>query len=356
MSTQQRSYRVGQVGYRGRGRGLAEYWGGVEGARLVAMADLVGEHLEDARGEYPDIMTYPDHNAMLDDADLDVVVVATAPKFRLPIVQDSAGKVRGIYMEKPIASSLAEADIMIKQCRDNGTVLTIGHQRRWSPEWLWIRDAIRDGAIGRPTHGWLTWPIGRIFANGTHFFDSINLALDSRPVEVRGTLDFGPGTEEEGADPKLLTAVMSFDPGARGFITYANGARIAVDGQNDVIMPFTYLFAGTRGRIQFEEEAGWTIDYRARDVDTRDLRSGEPVIKRDPPDIPSRELGSAEAVGYRELLKCIETGAPSTSSGEDARLAMEIIVAFHLSHEAGGKPVSLPLPESALSYTLLHQG
>jgi len=180
--------------------------------------------------------------------------------------------------------------------------------------------------------------------------------LDSRPVEVRGTLDFGSGKEVEGADPKLLTAVMSFDPGARGFITYANGARIAVDGQNDVIMPFTYIFAGTRGRIQFEQEAGWTIDYRARDVDTRDLRSGEPVIKRDPPDIPPGEEGDNEAAGYRELLKCIETGAPSTSSGEDGRLAMEIIVAFHMSHEAGGKPVSLPLSGPALSYTLRHQG
>ena len=198
--------------------------------------------------------------------------------------------------------------------------------------------------------------MGRIFANGTHFFDSINFALDSRPTEVRGTLDFGSGKEMEGADPYLLQSVMSFDPGARGFITYANGARIAVDGQNDVMLPFTHIFAGTRGRIQIEQESGATIDYRARDVDTRDLRERAPVIKRDPPETPEREQGEAEAEGYRELLRCIETGAPSTSSGEDGRLAMEIIVAFHLSHEAGGKPVSLPLSGSSLSYTLRHQG
>ena len=354
MADSGREYRVGQVGYRGRGKGLAEYWRGVEGAKLVAVADLIGEHLENALAEFPDIATYPDHNAMLDEADLDVVVVATAPKFRLPIVEDSAGKVRGIYMEKPIASSLAEADTMIQQCRDGGTVLTIGHQRRWSRDWLWIRDAIRDGAIGRPTHGWLTWPLGRIFANGTHFLDSINFVLDSRPTEVRGTLDFGPGKEMEGADPYLLQSVMSFDPGARGFITYANGARIAVDGQNDVMLPFTHIFAGTRGRIQ--HESGAPIDYRARDVDTRDLRERAPVIKRDLPETPELEQGEAESEGYRELLRCIETGAPSTSSGEDGRLAMEIIVAFHLSHEAGGKPVSLPLSGAALNYTLRHQG
>jgi predicted dehydrogenase len=323
---------------------------------LVAVADLIKGHLENVLAEFPDIATYPDHNAMLDEADLDVLVVATAPKFRLPIVQDSAGKVRGIYMEKPIAHSLAEADTMIQQCRDNGTVLTIGHQRRWSREWLWIRDAIRDGAIGRPTHGWVTWSLGRIFANGTHFFDSINFVLDSRPTEVRGTLDFGSGTDMEGADPYLIQSVMSFDPGARGVITYANDARIAVDGQNDVMLPFTHIFAGTRGRIQIEEESRYNIDYRARDSDTRDLRDRAPIIKRDTPEFLALEPGESERQGYRELLRCIETGSPSTSSGEDGRLAMEIIVALHLSHEAGGRPVSLPLPDSALSYILRHQG
>ena len=198
--------------------------------------------------------------------------------------------------------------------------------------------------------------MGRIFANGTHFFDSINFVLDSRPTEVRATVDFGSGKEMEGADPYLLRSVMSFDPGASGFITYANGVRIAVDGQNDVMLPFTHMFCGTRGRIEIEQDNGWTIDYRARDVDTRDLRDRAPIIKRDPPEFPPEVPGEAERQGYRELLTCIETGAPSTSSGEDGRLAMEIIVALHLSHEAGGKPVSLPLPDSTLSYTLRHQG
>jgi predicted dehydrogenase len=320
------------------------------------VADLVPEQLEDAVTDFPEIATYPDHTAMLDQEDLDVVVVATAPRFRLPIVRDLAGRVRGIYMEKPIAGSLAEADEMIRGCHDSGTVLTIGHQRRWSAEWLWIRDAIRDGAIGRPTHGWLTWPIGRIFANGTHFFDSINFALNSRPIEVRATLDFGSTEVKEGEDPYLVRSVMSFDPGARGFITYANGARIAVDGENDVLLPFTHMFCGTRGRIEIEQEDDRTIHYQARDADTRDLRDRTPVIERDPPELPAQEPGEAEAEGYRELLRCIETGAPSTSSGEDGRLAMEIIVALHLSHEAGGKPVSLPLAGPALDYTLRHQG
>tara|TARA_B100000686_G_C16748944_1_gene951244 strand:- start:740 stop:1843 length:1104 start_codon:yes stop_codon:yes gene_type:complete len=367
MSGLTKEYRIGQIGYRGRGRGLAKYWDGVQEAKLVAIADLVNENLEAALNDYPEITTYPDHKSMLENSDLDAIVIATAPKFRPPIVNDIAGKIGGIYMEKPISNSLSEADTMIQQCKDGGTILSIGHQSRWSNQWISVRKAVKEGAIGSPTHGWLCFPMGRIFANGTHFFDSLNFILDSKPVEVRGTVDFGRQEEKQGKDPYLLHSVMSFDPGARGFIIYENGARIAVDGQSDVIQPFTYLFCGTRGRIQISIEGDIRIDYRAREHDTRDLRELSPVTSRNlqvgskqendnTSGVTVSSDGEAEQNGYRELLKCIETGQEPTSSGEDGRLAMEIIVAFHLSNEDGGRPVSLPLSGPELDYTLRHQG
>jgi hypothetical protein len=60
----------------------------------------------------------------------------------------------------------------------------------------------------------------------------------------------------------------------------------------------------------------------------------------------------AERASYRELLDCLATGARPTSSGADGRLALETIVAFHLSAEAGMRPVTLPLPEAAHAYQL----
>ena len=247
------------------------------------------------------------------------------------------------------------------------------------------RAAIKDGAIGRPTHGYVSWPVGRILTNGTHNFDAVNFNLDDRPVEVMGTVDYASVPKTEGGNPYWVQYTMSFDPGARGFITYANGARIAIDAMNNVMQPFTFIFYGSRGRIEVTDvrdvqgEADAVrggpsdtiqrgpqrvptvpirghIDYRARDADTPDHRERAPVIKREPPRLPPTTAGAAEQEGHRELLDCIETGAPLSSSGEDGRLALEIIVALHLSAEAGGKPVSLPLPESALSYTLRHQG
>src|SRR5215510_7778024 len=90
------AYRVGLVGYR-RGRALAEAWQGVEGARLVAVADLLPERRAQAQAELGEVECYPDHRAMLAAADLDVLTIATTGPSHAGIVHDAVGQgVRGI--------------------------------------------------------------------------------------------------------------------------------------------------------------------------------------------------------------------------------------------------------------------
>ena len=250
-----------------------------------------------------------------------------------------------------MACSLADADAMIADCRASGTVLLLGHERRWMEPIVRMREAIKEGAIGRPTHGYVYWPTGRVGSNGTHFFDAINFMLDSAPVEVVGRVQRGLDLTRVDDHPVYRTRLVD-DPGAQGFITYANGARIALDCLNDVLLPYTYLFCGSRGRIDLEE-VSWRIDYRAREADTRSHRDAWRIPeRRDFPQSPAYVDGVAEQASYRELLDCIETGARPTSTGEDGRLALETIVAFHLSSEAGMRPIALPLPASAREYQL----
>ena len=193
-----RKYNFGQVGYRGRGKGLASFVEDAKDAQLVAVADLVGENLEDAKSVYSNINVYSDHLKMIEAENLDVLIIATAPKFRLPIVTDAAQKgVKAIYMEKPIANTLAEADKMISLCKENGVELSIGHQRRWNPNYVNIKNAIKNGDLGNVTHGVSYWTAGRIGANGTHFLDMINFVLDDEPVRISGAAQFGMNKEAD---------------------------------------------------------------------------------------------------------------------------------------------------------------
>src|SRR5262249_28201963 len=64
MSAANRQYRVGLVGYGGRGRGLTRFWQGVPEARIVAFADMEPKLLDMAHEVLPDARLYPDHQAM----------------------------------------------------------------------------------------------------------------------------------------------------------------------------------------------------------------------------------------------------------------------------------------------------
>src|SRR5207249_3468232 len=136
-------------------------------------------------------------------------------------------------------------------------------------------------------------------------------------------------------------------PGVMGAISYANGVRIAIDCMPDILAPFSYTFCGTRGKIEVAER-GWDVVYQARDEDSRTLLdSRQPFVRRDFPPLPEEVRPEGERQGMRELLRCIETGARPTSTGETGRLALETIVAFHLSSGANRQPIRLPVPEAA---------
>jgi predicted dehydrogenase len=327
---------------------LAACWQGVPGARLVAVADPASELVDQTRAEIGDVAGYADHQAMLAAADLDVLTIANSEDQHTAITRDACARgIRGIYCEKPMAASLAEADAMIAACRDGGTVLQISHPRRWMEPVNRIRTAIKEGAIGQPTFGQISWPTGRIAQEGTHLFDAVNYMLDSRPVEVVGRLQRGLDLTRTDDHPIYKLRSLD-DPGVVGYITYANGARISVDALWDILMPPAYAFVGSRGRFHLLEGT-WEIEYRARETDTRSHNEGRSSVpaRREFPQSGPDASGEPERRGFRELLECIETEATPTSSGEDGRMALETIVAFHLSSDAGVRPVSLPLPPSA---------
>src|SRR5688572_30398182 len=106
-------YRFGVVGL-GRGFSVAQAVREVPNARLVAVADLLPERLDAAEREFGEVACYEHHKAMLQHEQLDVVVVATLGlHHREPVVDAAAAGVRGVYVEKPMATSLADCDAMI---------------------------------------------------------------------------------------------------------------------------------------------------------------------------------------------------------------------------------------------------
>jgi predicted dehydrogenase len=148
-------YRTAIIGCGNIGRVHARGWQDVPGqpTQIAAIADT---H-PDARREFgeffgvPEAHQYADYREMLDKERPDFVDVCTWHRQHAEMtIAAAARKPKAIICQKPMATSLGEADAMITACERNDVKLLIAFQRPHHATWLKARDLIRQGAIGRP--------------------------------------------------------------------------------------------------------------------------------------------------------------------------------------------------------------
>ena len=287
---------------------------------LVAGADIDGE-ARDAyarQWEIPQKHVYADYREMLEKERLDIVSIAVPTPLHTEIglaVLESG--VKAIYQEKPIASSLADADRMVEACRRAGVPLAVNHSRRTDPFYAKARELIEDGTIGR-LRSLIVFFSGNLILTGTHAFDMINfLAGDSPIVRMAGHLDDNPG----------------FDPGGTAYLTFESGVRGLVNGTTDSAVQFRVHAVGTTGEIvigNFELEL-WRVNTGSRRREL--LKHPFPQV------LPS--IG-AEVTLIGQLLDAVDGGPPPISNGGTATKALEAAVGLHCSSRLGGEWVDFP--------------
>ena len=268
--------------------------------------------------------TYESWRQMLRREYLDIVSIATyTPSHAEITIACAEAGVRAVICEKPIATTLRDADQMIEACKNHNTILVVNHTRRWQPLWQSVRDEIREGSIGEISHLALHWPSGRLANIGSHMIDISSFLFDSTFREVSGTLD--PYVPPDCRGPEF------HDPGGWGIMRLNNGVRVHVDATARVKLPFGYRIFGSLGWIDVGREVA---DIHMWTGQTRTIKCS--------PDRPS-----ALAIAVDELVDCLAGGGNVSATGESARDALEVIIAFHVSSNLAGRCVSLPLDEES---------
>jgi predicted dehydrogenase len=148
--------RVGVVGCGILGTAHAQFFDRHKRTTVVAVADrLPGRAAKVA--EEVGARAYEGHEAMLEAEALDLVVVATPdPLHREPVVAAAARGVPNIVTEKPMATSVADAEAMLAAARRAGSRLWVHLPSRCGPAEVATRYVVQEGLIGRPVYGDLT--------------------------------------------------------------------------------------------------------------------------------------------------------------------------------------------------------
>jgi len=146
--------KIGVIGSGGRG-GLARYAHHPgAGSRVVACCDLNEAVLERNKAWYgDDIFTTTDYRELLAQ-DLDAVFVTTPDYLHEEHAVAALQAGKAVYLEKPMAITIAGCDRILQTARDHNAKLYLGHNMRHFAVILKMKELIDQGAIGQVKVAW----------------------------------------------------------------------------------------------------------------------------------------------------------------------------------------------------------
>ena len=387
---------IGILGLGGRGIYLGQAFHADPRARVAAACDLNPRRLNVARAAFGHEVAYYGESAeMLRDPNVDAVVVATNDAAHggngLAVLR--AGK--HLFLEKPMAQTIAECDDMIDAWRGSGRLFMVGLELRYCSLCEQMRGILDRGDIGEIKLAYAVdnvsvggdyyfhgprrrreYVLTLVLEKGTHTLDLMNWFIGGHPTRVyaEGGLDVFGGTEandkhcrdcrEKDACPYFVDASgfkmdygaiikekldycvyaqeCDVDDNTVVTVRYDNGAKMSYMECHftpDYSREFTLI--GTKGRMYafYNNEQEFRIEVTYRHSDRRDVYR------------PSRRPGGhggGDPMIQSEFLDRVLSGVGSCPGVLGARDSAAIAIA---AAEAlvSGEPVEIPsCPEISL--------
>ncbi|MBU0606734.1 MAG: Gfo/Idh/MocA family oxidoreductase [Armatimonadetes bacterium] len=318
-------------------------------AEIVAVCDT-REAAAKAKAEQWGCAWYTDLAEMLQRDDIHVcnVVVPSGLHAKLGIQCCEAGK--HVICTKPIDITLENIDALIAAAERNHVLVGATHQSRNYAVYRRLKDAIEAGRLGKVLYGDAIVPWfrseeyysdgwhgtkkldggGALINQSIHYIDLL-LWMMGNPVQVCGFADNLGHTSIEVED--CANAVVKFESGAHGII---QGTTCTYKGH-----PQRLEIHGTQGNVIIagDEMQLWEVEGDETEYHPGEGRHGG---SSDPKMGMGTEAVQAHAEQIGDLLQAIEEGRQPTLNGQEARRAVELILAIYKASETG-KVVRLPL-------------
>jgi UDP-N-acetylglucosamine 3-dehydrogenase len=194
MEKVKKSLKTAVIGIGNMGRHHVRNYSEIETSNLVAVADLNKELGQECAKKY-NCNYYKNYLEMLETEKPEAVSVAVPSKFHHEVGINVMSKDIHALIEKPIATTIDDANGLIDCAKKYKVKLMIGHIERFNPGVIKLKEIIKDGKLGEIT-SIVAKRVG-VFppqikdANvlidlGVHDIDIINYLLEREPDEVVG--------------------------------------------------------------------------------------------------------------------------------------------------------------------------
>ncbi len=314
--------------------------------KMQAVAAL--DNLEEFSKEYNISNTYKDYNEMFEKENLDLLSVCV-PNFlhkKIVIAAAEAG-IKNIICEKPIATSIPDAQAMIDACDKNNVRLMYAEDWLFAPALVRAKEIIEEGGIGK-----LLYIKAKESHQGSHSIyaqkkeycgGGTMIHLGIHPVAFVSFLSGSDikevmGMATAGGDTNLKHHDYTGEDWAAALVTMENGVKAFVEanyithgGMDDKVEIY-----GTDGNIHIDLTKGSPIDVYSRygygyALEKTDFTHGwtKPAVDE------FLSLGYVKEIEH--FIDCaINDKEPNVGTrGEDGLKALEAVLAIYKSAESG---------------------
>jgi UDP-N-acetyl-2-amino-2-deoxyglucuronate dehydrogenase len=336
----------------------------VSGVRLLACCDEVPGRARQFAERFGIERAYDSIDAFLADPDVDAVSVCTPSGLHSENVIRVSNAGKHAMTEKPIDITLPRVDAMIETCRRNGTQLGVIFQRRTAPLWQVVRETVQGGKLGRMVLGdaylkyyrsqayydsgaWRgTWALdggGALMNQGVHLIDILQWVMG--PVDT--VFSFAGHLVRDIEVEDTCVASLKFQSGALGTLEGATSVIGSAQWERDAAGAVQVTeWGGLNHRLEFHGERGSIMVEGERIA--RWVVPGEPEPELDEGGIgdsasnPTAIGMEGHRIQLQDFVDALRENRKPMVTGEDARPAVELILAIYQSARTG-QPVRLPL-------------
>lgn len=322
-------HRVGIIGVGGIARTHHRALLKMPGVTIAGITDTDADRLKERSREW-DVPAYESVEALL-EGEVESVFICTPPLSHRALVEQVAQAGKHIYLEKPIALSLEDADAIIAAAQAAGIILMVGYNLRYDLLRRAIIEQVQAGEVGDLV---LVWEEHWMYRGTQDWLDFLERGRWRKTYEESGgrmsefgthivnwqTAVAGPIREVLGY-ARAITAPEVVDDFNLAHFKFEQGVgmlNLAISASTPPRWSFGAV--GTKGTIYSD---GQHLCLQPRDGNLTCLVDTLPCESR-----------------WEHFFRCIERGEQPLTDGADARATLAVVLAFYESARTG-KPVAL---------------
>ncbi len=321
--------RVGIAGLGYWGPNLARNFNAIGGCELTWLCDAAQAAREKPAKAFTGARTTGELQDMLDDPELDAVVLATPVQTHAELAVRVANAGKHCFVEKPLATTAADAERAVTAAERAGMTLMVGHLLEYHPAVHRLKELLDKGELGdmyyvygnRLNLGKLRADENALWSLGAHDVSVVLALIDEEPVEC---LAHGSSFVREGVEDVVFC-----------YLRFASGAVAHLHlSWLDPHKERRLTVVGSKRMATFDDmqiEGKLTVYDKGFDEDVRSwgeyiARSGDIYSPRVPNVEPLR-------VECEHFIECIRTGHTPRSDGHSGLRVVRVLERLQRSLE-----------------------